>query len=201
MEYQTKILNQLLNIKLFIDMLKYILSLTTIFIVLTSNAKAEIITETNYNGKHYYVDVIAKGSTAKVWFRLNRNQSSNGDIHTMTLKAEKSTLNKVGNLICRSKKIYDNGRTMAGCLSTAATAGCAMATVSSGGTLAAFCTASFTHTANRGLADCISGVSDKIADFLGMEKEWKFLQVSVGLEFNQWTDVIDRAIDIACENL
>jgi len=167
---------------------------------MTSISFAKVVATVFYNGKNYFVDVQISGSSASVWFRVNQNSCGTGDFQVMNLSASNPTLVSAGTAICRAKKVYDNSKTIAGCLAIAASGICAAAAVPSGGATAALCSATFSYTVNKGLADCISGVSGKIANYLGVTP-WVAYATKAGLSAAKWETVINTAIDNACKDV
>ena len=102
--------------------------------------------------------------------------------------------------ICRAKKVYDDTKTIAGCLSTLASGACVTAAIPTGGAAAAFWSATLVYTVNAGLAHCIDGVSDKIANYLEAGP-WTRFALKAQIMNKKWSAVIDTAIDNACKDV
>ena len=167
----------------------------------TGQANATVVGTAKFQGKTYYVDVLKCGATATVWFRVKANACSLGDFQAMNLKANNMTMTDAAKLICRAKSVYDGGKTLVGCGATIATGLCAAGAAPTGGATVAICSGAIMYTADKGLADCIDGVSGYIASFLGQDKVWAAAGFSAKLAGGQWTGAIDKAIDAACADL
>lgn len=162
---------------------------------------AKIAGTTVFKGKTYYVDVAPSGNKAEVWLRQRRDACLKGDIKMVDLRFMKTTLKQAGEIACRYKEVYDNGKTILGCAASVATGVCAVASVPSGGAAAALCSASIVYTFDRGVADCIDGISKLIASKLVGEKEWAVVATQVNVQNGRWSSAIDSAIDLACADL
>jgi hypothetical protein len=149
----------------------------------------------------YYVDVVSQGCRATVWLRVKPNMCSFGDIGPMELQARNTTLSDASRLICRAKATYNAGKTIVGCTASIASGACAAGALPSGGTTVAFCSTVFVYTANKGLADCIDGISNLIAGYLGIQREWAAVATMAKINSGQWISAIDKAIDTACADL
>jgi len=116
----------------------------------------------------------------------------------MDLSAFKTNLKSAEVMICRAKSVYDNGKTIAGCMATVATGVCAVAAARTGGADAAVCSAVASYTLTKGFADCISGMGDVIAAKLGYDREWSAVGLGASVSSGQWLGAIDKAIGLAC---
>jgi hypothetical protein len=179
----------------------YIIIYLLLSIVHIDFLNAKIIGTVKLDERRYYIDLLAINNTAQIWLRTSINTCSNEDILLMELEAMNTTIIQAEQIICRAKKYYNNFKTIIGCTSVLASGVCAIATPSSGGALFTLCSTIFTYTANKGLADCIDGLSSIIARELGKEKEWSLIQIQASISSQQWLKIIDDAIDQACADL
>jgi hypothetical protein len=171
-------------------------------IIIAQSSYAEIVNTTNYKGKKYYVDVIRDGANAFVYFRINQNSCSNGDIKVLWLKMQTSTLKKTAKFFCKAKEVYDNGKTIAGCTAVGFSAGCAIATVATDGAAAVYCEAIWAATVKSGaLKQCLSGTADAIASNLIGSQEWNTIQLTTNLSSNKMKEATLKAIDIMCNEI
>ena len=165
------------------------------------DAQAKIVGSAKKDGKKWYIDVLVSKKNATIWLRVKPDMCSIGDIKYMNVTASLSTLGKAGKMICRAKKVYDSGKTIVGCASTVGSLVCGAASASTAGSAAAVCSGVIVYTVNKGLADCVDGLSSAIASALGGEKEWAIVATQASITSGQWTKAIDKAIDIACSDL
>lgn len=145
------------------------------------NAQTKCIGTTNLNMKRYYVDVTGFGTYRSVWFRVQKDMCSAGDIRIMDIKVSKTNQQEVAQMICRGKKMLDAGKTILGCGSVVATGICGISSVPTLGGAAAVCFVAIVYMVDKGVADCINGVSGPIASFLGFEKEWAAIGFQTGV--------------------
>ena len=177
------------------------------FLVILSFIKtnAEIIASVKFNGKSYYVDVLDPSSKsilkAEVWFRLSNNASSTEDIKIFEIKANIKLLSDYASLVCRSKNILDGGKTILGCTSVIGSVFCAVGSVTTDGALAFVCESTWKYAVEYGAADCLEGVADAIAAYLGKQKEWKLLGAGAQLTDPKLLEAISTAIDFMCEDI
>lgn len=170
-------------------------------------ASADVVGTAKVKGKTYYVDVQKSGTSAGVWFRLRPNACSPQDILVATISAAavstspRLTLMQVARGICSIKGIYDGGKTVLGCGSTALTGVCILGSVPTGGAAAVVCSASIVYTAEKGFTDCLDGLRDNIVGSLMGDRNWSALMTGVKIGTGQWGQALDRAIDLACSNL
>ena len=157
-----------------------------------------IVGQIRYKSKIYYVDVIISGNAAKVWARTNKNMCSTTDFVLTNLSVSKETLNDAKKKVCRVKKTYDNGKTIAGCAATVGTGICAIVTGATEGSTAILCYSVWDYTVDKGFADCVSGIKDKIADFLGASREWAVYRTAVNVDAGKWKNAISSSIDAMC---
>ena len=160
---------------------------------------AYVVGTTNYNGTQYYVDVQISGNSASVWLIKNKSMCTPNDIKVFNISSSNPTLKSAKEKICRAKSVIDDGKTILGCAATVASGACAAATVASDGATAVFCQATWSYTVKAGLKDCISGVSSKIANYLGMNG-WAALATKAAITGAKWTSVIDTAIGQMCKD-
>ncbi len=171
-----------------------------LFLSISFSSLAHIVGSTTFKGKTYFVDVIVSGTSATIWLRTNQNMCTTNDIRVLQLSASNSSLKSAGVTICRAKRVYDAGKTIAGCLSIAASGACAAATVATEGAAAAFCSAVFVYSVDYGVRNCIDGVSNNIANYLGASP-WASFAIKAGLTTGKFSSVIDTAIDSACQDI
>lgn len=153
----------------------------------------------------YFIEVVPSGPNAQVWFRKSPNACSVGDVLVMDLAATRTTLAKAGQKFCTAKRVWDKGKTIAGCTAVAVAAGCATAAVATEGAAAAFCTATFAPTleyaVKRGAADCVLGIRDAIGAALAGDANWSTVATGVSVNQRQWGDAISYALDTVCSSV
>ncbi|MBI1926992.1 hypothetical protein HYR99_22460 [Candidatus Poribacteria bacterium] len=154
-----------------------------------------------WRGKPYYVDVVTVGQKASVWLRVKPNASSAEDIKILKLEARNMPFDDAMKLVCRAKEVYDSGRTIIGCAATVGSGACIAGAVPSGGATVAVCSASLTYTFDRGLQDCVVGVSDFIAARLIKSSEWPIVAEKAAVDTGQFGDAISRMIDTICADI
>lgn len=177
-------------------MKKYIIFF--LFTSLTINfVSAKVVGKVNYEGKFYFVDILPSGSTAVAWFRLNENSCANGDFKVMKMSVANVAYQVGKAKVCRAKKTYDNGKMIAGCTATLASGACVAAAVGTEGVAAVLCVTTWEYTMVRGLADCVDGVSGKIADYLALSP-WAAYAVKAAIPGATFSKAIDLAIDNMC---
>ncbi len=181
--------------------------LVTAFVGFTNTAKADIIGTTTYKGKTFYVDVRPSGSNADIWLRVSKSACSTGDKHVALISRSTKVVKKgvtvkdVASTVCSVKELYDSGKTAAGCLATGATAMCLAASAPMGETTAVLCLASLDYTIDKGAADCLEGVSNKVAEWLVGSAGWNSFAAGYKVGALQWKDAIDHTIDLACSHV
>lgn len=156
-------------------------------------------------GKTWHVSLETSGTRADLWYRRVRNACSAGDFKALSLEARQQSKNPMLSLkdfakgFCTIKSVYDGGKTVVGCASTAGSAVCLTASVPTGGTAAALCSATLGYTIAGGARDCVMGLGGWISSKLGMEREWNLVAYQVSVGSGQWTAAISAAIDMACQ--
>ena len=161
-------------------------------------AAAQTVRQVWYNGRTYYVNVLTCGQSATVWFRVRANACSSGDIKVATMQATTKSRSSVLQTICRYKGYYDTGKGVVGCVSTVGAGVCIYATAQSGTALGAVCYTTIVYGLNKGLADCLDLASTGIAEYLGYGQAWAGVRTTVYISGGQWSQAIDKAIDMAC---
>jgi hypothetical protein len=141
------------------------------------------------------------GRNASVWLRVNPHECGKDDVKVMELKAQNLHVAEAAKLACRAKEIYDGGKTIVGCAATIGTGVCAVSAVPSAGATAAVCTSTLLYTVDKGVADCLMGVSDAIASSLGYEKEWAIVAAKAAIDTGQFAIAIDKMIDGVCADI
>lgn len=171
----------------------------------TAETNAEIVGSGMVNNKLYFADVVHNGTRQQVILRRYWNMCSRDDIVFADVAAQRTTLGTAARAICTAKTWYDNGRTVAGCLATAATVGCATAVAVSDGAAAAFCGAVLDdfgpYTLRRGARDCVLGLRDQIAQSMLGDRNYAAIGLSAGLTLGKWKDATGKAIDLACSQI
>lgn len=180
--------------------MKNLFLLLMVLFSIATTASAKVVTTTKYQGKTYHVDVVVMGMTADIWFRVSANACSQGDFKVANVNARQATL-KAARLACTGKTIYDNSKTVIGCTATVASGICAAATVATDGAAALVCESAWVYTANRGLADCVSGVKDTIASYLMGNANWSSFQAGKNLGAGNYKGAINSAIDAMCASI
>jgi len=181
----------------------------TLFLIftglITTQATAEIIGSVTYNSKNYFVDVIKSSASdqtkVEIWFRTANNASSLDDLKITELKAYTKKLSEYVDLVCRGKEIWDAGKTIAGCTSVVGSAFCAVGTVATDGALAVVCETVWVYTEDKGAADCLEGMADALAKFVGKDKEWKLLGTAAQLTEPELAKAISTAVDMMCGDI
>jgi hypothetical protein len=123
------------------------------------------------------------------------------DVRVATMQA--STRRRVDalQLICRGKYYYDAGKGIAGCASVVGAGVCAYGTAQTAGTLLAVCSVTISYGVSKGAVDCLDWVSSSVADRLGYGREWAATATVVHIGSGQWSQAIDKAIDVACSDV
>ena len=176
-------------------------SLTITLLLLPFISKSEVITTINYKGQTYFVDVYVAGSSATVWIRVGQYMSSNDDIRAMDIDLSVAAAENVHKTICRAKRVYDDGKMVLGCTATIGTGVCALGAVPTGGTSLLVCTAAISYTVERGLADCLDGVSGIIADYVGTKAAYSTHRAIQAAGDMNLVGIVDNAIDVACADV
>lgn len=162
-----------------------------------------IVVSTKHQNKDYYVDVEICNSNAFVWLRTNKDMCSKDDIKVLTIAISLPTYESAMGLICRNKKYYEATKTAVGCMSAVATGACALSLVPSGGTSALLCQASLVYAYDKGIADCIVGFSNTLAEVLAYNEADPIVVAAIkaGVSPAKMIDVFSAAIDKACEDV
>ena len=147
----------------------------------------------------YYVDVVANGPNATVWYRM-LPWPTRTDVPVVTLHASTMTLGQAAKLVCGAKQVYDGGREILGCGSVIASGVCAVGAVPSAGSDAIVCSTVWGYTASTGFADCVSGISGVIANYLNTSAGWSAYSTWAEVNQGTWTGVISGSIDMACQD-
>ena len=183
-----------------------------VMLVLFGAAIAESRADTNVysygprtvQGRTYWIYLQDYGGYAELWFRVAPNRCSRGDVKAMTIERRvqridpRQPLKDAARAFCFVKRIYDNGRTVAGCGSVALSGVCLAANAPFGESTAAVCTPTLAYALNGGFVDCVRGIRDWIGSKLAGDRDWAIIATAVNLRNRQWQDAISYAIDIAC---
>ena len=160
------------------------------------------------NGRIYYIYLHEyNGTRAELWFRVKKDACSYGDIKVLEIVPRarrldpKKSLVDIAKTLCEVKKIYDNGKTVVGCVSTTITGVCLVASVPSGGTAAFVCNVSITYTVSKGFVDCVTGIIDWIGSTLTNDRDWAVFRFTTSISTSQMKDAVSYAIDAACAEL
>jgi len=88
-------------------------------------------------------------------------------------------------------------------MSAVATGACALSLVPSGGTSALLCQASLVYAYDKGIADCIVGFSNTLAEVLAYNEADPIVVAAIkaGVSPAKMIDVFSAAIDKACEDV
>jgi len=174
---------------------------TMILASLSVVVQGRIIQTTRFNGRFYYVDLVAGPTWAEVWFRVAPDKCSYGDIRVISLNIGTKTLAQAQPQICRAKNIFDYGRTIVGCGTTIGTGICVYVIGATGGIGTVVCGGTITYALSTGIADCIYGLSDAIADALGFGYEWRVIRHVTGISPWRLSSIVDLAIETMCQDV
>lgn len=144
------------------------------------------------NGKKYYLMLEEKNNNEyEVWARVDKNSCSSGDMKVNSIEFLKENAEDAARLICRGKDIYNNLELVVGCASTVGTAAC-IYTGAGGGSAINVCLVTGEYAINKGFVDCVDGLSDKIADVLGVSDPYNMAKSPTSISY---------AIDKFCEDV
>jgi hypothetical protein len=124
-----------------------------------------------------------------------------GDFKTVDVGVQLARRDEAEEWICRSKRYFDEGRMTVGCLASVGTAACIAGAIPTAGASVAVCTAVIGYTATTGLADCVSGIGDMIAEALGKEREYNDAELLAAAGTTDLTGLISSGIDVACQDV
>lgn len=158
-----------------------------------------IIAETNYKGKTYYVEVIKnkQRTNATVWFRADKNKVSPGiDFPALNLEFFKTTPEEAKNALCRFASVLDNYGTTVGCFTAAGAAGCALG-MTEGSVAIPMCVTMLANV-EPALATCVLGIAGEIASSLGQDLSATAASLGVAIKDANPKDAITASILFGC---
>lgn len=173
------------------------LLLFTVSLVFASNFlySQNVIGRDVINGKNYYIVLENFSGQPEVWAREHLNMSGVNDVQVGKFTIKSLTNNAMG-LICRDKKIYDNGALALGCASTVGSAICVMSG-GGGGIASSACVFTISYGVKSGFVDCIGGLSNKIARAIGAGNYFENIRF---LNHPTIVSAISKTIDKACSD-
>ena len=160
---------------------------------------AQTFPQVTFEGKKYFVDIRTSSGKADIWFLEKNNASSPGDKLMLTLNVKNLTVKDATKFLCDSKKTFDEGKAVIGCLSVAGSAGCLMAMSMTGAAPIVLCQSTLVYAGTKGAKDCLLGISDAIAEKLKKDSLFNAAKIADALSEAKYKDVIDTAIDELCK--
>ena len=163
-----------------------------------STALGTTVGTTVYNGRTYFIDIQTGGQHSVVWFRVKPEMCSRGDFRVMNLRAKVARRDDALATICRAKEYCDGGKTVIGCGSVVGSGICLAGAVPSAGASLVVCSVVLAYAANKGLTDCVFGISGVIAGALGKEDEYTDMMLGSSVAMLDFGWIVESAIDRAC---
>lgn len=171
-----------------------------IFCIMTFTAIAQqTVLHSNFvfEGKSYKIILEKYNGRAEIWARTKLNMSNSGDVKIADLQTKVVSKDEAMNMICRSKDVYSDIKTVAGCAATIGTGVCVF-TGGGGGVGVPVCYAAISYTASGGFVDCVSGLTSKISRFFGASDFGYAVEQSLG-GFSV-SSLVTTALDEACDD-
>ena len=148
--------------------------------------------------EYFTLECESNQNYSEIWLRKNPNACSIGDKKLGTINVGFQNSDQVKHLICRSKRIFDDGKTILGCTATLGTGVCVV-TGGGAGVGTAACAIVTLYTVNTGFVDCISGLSGEIGKLTGQQGVSETLQITMNQA--SLAGLVSSAIDAACEDV
>lgn len=159
--------------------------------------------QTNYNGTTYYVNMIPpaanSGDPVTLYFSQVDDACTDGDMAiklTPSVKAFSQAAFQAG---CQVYQAYDTTKKVMGCLSVASSLLCALTVLPTDGASVFFCEAVWEYAADAGIAECIGGVADKIAEELDESLVWEGMKTELAIEDGDFKDILENILGIFCD--
>lgn len=149
------------------------------------------------NGNKYFITLEKYNDKSEIWARHQLKMSHYLDERIMVIQTQTINKEDAMNLVCRSKKVFDGGKTIVGCASAVGSAVC-IGTVGGGGIGVPVCSVMVMHTASGGLVDCVAGITSTISRHFG-KQDFGYTVEQLAVTAS-WTSLVSAAIDGACED-
>lgn len=149
------------------------------------------------DGSKYFITLEKYNGKSEIWARHKLMSSHYLDVKIVDLATQVSRKDEAMELICRSKKVLDAGKTIAGCTATIGSAVC-IASAGGAGIGVPVCTAVITYSATAGFVDCVSGLTSLISRYFGKADFGYAVEMSAGSL--SYTSLVYAAIDAACSD-
>lgn len=159
------------------------------------------ISEIEYNGVKYFVELILRDKVANVNLRVDKDKTSKEDIiNAMTIKIDQVDKKEFAKEICRFTTNVDNSEMIVGCMATAATAGCLVGMAVTGGVATPACAVVISVNNSVGLPACLLGIAGVIAQSISESSAYSTALVNVvsSISSGDFLSATRSAIGFAC---
>lgn len=153
-----------------------------------------------YNGQRFYVQVAQTSTTsADLWVTAQSSVITIADRKYATVK---TSLMRAADFsktwVCSVSNKISTVQTFTGCGTAVGTAACMIADPETWGSLTPVCEVGIEYTANKGLNDCIQGISGTIASALNSAKIFDLASLQSQMLTGDLIGAFQSAIDYAC---
>lgn len=159
--------------------------------------------QTNYNGTTYYVNMIApaagSGDPVTLYFSQVDDSCTEGDMAIKLTPSVRTFSQAAFQTGCAVYQAYDTTKKVMGCLSAASSLLCALTVLPTDGATVFFCEAVWEYAADKGIADCIGGVADKIAEELDDSLAWDSYKTQLAIQDEDFKDILDNILGVFCD--